>query len=71
MFSFITEITNGQLEVKRLCDAVKTKLKELIEKSNETGFEGIVDTALITHAVDWISSMSNITIQELQNYSTM
>ena len=71
MLSFITEMINGQLEVKRLCDAVKTTLTELTERSNETGFEGIVDTALITHAVDWISEMGNTAIHELQNYSIM
>ena len=70
VFSFVTEMINGQIEVKRLCDAVKTKLTELGERSNETGVDGIVDTALMIHALEFISGISDITIAALQNYIT-
>ena len=61
---------NGQIEVKGLCDAVKIKLTELAERSNETGIDGIVDTALMIDAVEWISGLSDGAIYELQNYRT-
>ena len=61
---------NGQIEVKRLCDAVKIKLTELAERSNETGIDGIADTALMIGAVEWISGLSDTAIDESQNYRT-
>ena len=61
---------SGQIEVKRLCDAVKIKLTELAERSNETGIDGIADTALMIGAVEAISGLSDRAIDELQNYIT-
>ena len=70
MFSFITEMISGQIEVKRLCDAVKIELTELAERSNETGIDGVVDTAVMIGAVEWISGLSDTATNELQNYRT-
>ena len=61
---------NGHIEVKRLCDAVKIKLTELAERSNETGIGGIADTAVMIGALEWISGLSDIATVELQNYRT-
>ena len=61
---------SGQIEVKRLCDAVKIQLMELAERSNETGIDGIADTALMIDAMEWILGLSDSAIDELQNYIT-